>query len=177
MGAVLTYIAHTPSGFIEDPIAPIPAMLPTHAPRDTPSTTSRPTYPTLIPHRANTAHPCLLICRYAVERKFHFKTADQQWLAAWFRKRKLPSKQGKGGEGRASAMTPRSATAGWSDLDDALYNARPWWHPRTAPKKYPRRGLALVAPRPAQAVSPVIWHWHGYKPEDVRCWLKSIQEV
>ena len=23
---------------------------------------------------------------------------------------------------------------------------------------------------------PRIWHWHGYKPSDVRCWLHAIVE-
>ena len=32
-------------------------------------------------------------------------------------------------------------------------------------------------PRPDQAhkgLTPRIWHWHGYKPADVRCWLASM---
>ena len=56
-------------------------------------------------------------------------------------------------------------------LDDAEYNARAFAHP--AP---PRAGAKAGHPRAGRAVVwPRIWHWHGYKPQDVACWLEAMR--
>ena len=52
----------------------------------------------------------------------------------------------------------------WTRLDDGKYNARPFLHPLPAADE-PRRPIA----------EPRIWHWHGYKPADVRCWLTAME--
>ncbi|KAJ1461654.1 hypothetical protein M885DRAFT_506711 [Pelagophyceae sp. CCMP2097] len=43
----------------------------------------------------------------------------------------------------------------WDSFDDGLYNARGFSKP--------------------PGVSPYIWHWHGYKPYDVECWLGLLE--
>lgn len=85
---------------------------------------------------------------YARERQFRFKTADQQWIQEWFLPRRRSAKN-------------RAEVAGWDVLEDQLYNARPWWHPK----------LKVYTPD----VEPRLWHWHGYKPADVECWLNAIR--
>ena len=76
--------------------------------------------------------------QYAIKRRFKFTVADQSWMQQWFRK-------------------------DWIALDDGLYNARPFAHPRRW------RGMDGVAVK-----EPHIWHWHGYKGGDVQCWLDSM---
>lgn len=72
----------------------------------------------------------------AKARRFKFTVADQTWMQQFWRDN-------------------------WIPLDDALYNARPFAHPRR-----PTRA-ALVR-------EPHIWHWHGYKGSDVQCWLRAM---
>ena len=59
------------------------------------------------------------------------------------------------------AYFTRYAQVGWKALDDAKYNARGFMHPMR-----PRARAAVKYPR--------LWHWHGFKPRDVECWLSSI---
>ena len=92
---------------------------------------------------------------YAVARGFNFLVADQSWLQEWFdpvaRKRKH--------------LMHRKL--GWLRLDETVFNARPFVHPWPG---HPRRA------RPLRWKEPHIWHWHGYKPADVVCWLRAIAE-
>ena len=76
-----------------------------------------------------------------------FLALDQSWIQEWFDIRKA----GK-----------RAANPGWEVLDEARYNARAFVHPRRG-----RGGRRAV-------VSPHVWHFHGYKPKDVVCWLDAI---
>ena len=91
-----------------------------------------------------TAWPSMLA--FAIRRRFKFAVADQSWMQAFFGDH-------------------------WVRLDDAVYNARPFTHPRRHDLG-PIRGTRRVdggLPRP-----PRIWHWHGYKHTDVRCWLRAM---
>lgn len=61
--------------------------------------------------------------------------------------------------------TPRALPT--QALDDAEYNARAFAHPAPPKAGHPRAGRAVARPR--------IWHWHGYKPQDVACWLEAMR--
>ena len=67
------------------------------------------------------------------------------------------------GKGRALSAklesSNRSSHTGWVVLNDRAFNARAWLHATRRP--------SFVLTR--------IWHWHGYKPDDVRCWLEAIR--
>lgn len=65
---------------------------------------------------------------------------DQTWLDGYFRTR-----------------------GGWVRLDESVWNARPFVHPR-------RLGVRKGKPMPR------IWHWHGYKPADVACWHRAMRD-
>jgi len=84
---------------------------------------------------------------YAVSRKFRFLAADQSWIHEYFTERR---------------GSPIAAEPGWEALSDELYNARAFAHPLQ-----PRRGAEQQVPR--------VWHWHGYKPHDVKCWLDAMR--
>merc|ERR1712083_1251643 len=43
----------------------------------------------------------------------------------------------------------------WDQFDDAIYNSRAFME-RAGPRS-------------------MIWHWHGFKPGDVRCWVRELQ--
>ena len=90
---------------------------------------------------------------YAAAKGFNFLVADQSWLQEWFD----PAL----GNGR------RARTLGWARLDESLFNARAFAHPW---RGHPRR------PRLLSWHQPRIWHWHGYKPSDVSCWLRTMAE-
>jgi len=93
--------------------------------------------------------------RFAIGRRFKFAVADQSWLNLFW--------------GDA-----------WERLDNAKYNARAFVHPepprrpRASPRPRGRRGRQdeMVAVAPLE--EPRVWHWHGYKPSDVRCWLRAM---
>ena len=53
---------------------------------------------------------------------------------------------------------------GWGRLEDALWNARGFAHPP--------RNTSSGEP----TAEPRLWHWHGYKARDVRCWLRGVGE-
>ena len=89
--------------------------------------------------------------QYAVDKAFNFLVADQSWLQEWF-----DPALGKG---------KRAKVTGWLRLDESVFNARPFAHPW---RGHPKR------PRPLPWLEPHIWHWHGYKPTDVACWLGSM---
>lgn len=89
--------------------------------------------------------------QYAVEKKFNFLVADQSWLQEWFD----PAL----GKGR------RARLMGWTRLDESVFNARPFAHPW---RGHPKR------PVPLPWTQPRLWHWHGYKPADVQCWLDAM---
>jgi len=55
-------------------------------------------------------------------------------------------------------VRPHSNHTGWVVIDDGIYNGRGWLHSTVEPVSDPR-----------------IWHWHGYKPSDVQCWLHAIR--
>lgn len=90
--------------------------------------------------------------KYAVSKSFNFLVADQSWLQEWF------DPTGKRRSERASRL-------GWQHLDESVYNARPFVHPWPG---HPKRATPLVWHEPR------IWHWHGYKPGDVACWLGAM---
>lgn len=89
--------------------------------------------------------------QYAVTKKFNFLVADQSWLQEWY-----DLSLGKG---------RRAATTGWDRLDESIFNARPFAHPW--------RGHPMLKRR-LRWHEPHIWHWHGYKPNDVACWLNAM---
>ncbi|KAL1498865.1 hypothetical protein AB1Y20_013389 [Prymnesium parvum] len=88
---------------------------------------------------------------HAVRKDFRFSMAEQAWLQEWFDPERRMS---GGGRRRAARVANRSSHRGWLSLDDEAFNARAWRH---------------AAARRAR-----IWHWHGYKPADVRCWLDAM---
>ena len=91
---------------------------------------------------------------YAETKGFDFLTSDQALIQQWFAARTPDWRQRK--------VANRAAAPGWDEFADGLYNARAFWHPRR-----PRSGDALLEPR--------LWHWHGYKPSDVECWVRAIE--
>ena len=91
---------------------------------------------------------------YAEAKGFDFLTSDQALIQQWFAARTPDWRQRK--------VANRAAAPGWDEFADGLYNARAFWHPRR-----PRGGDALLEPR--------LWHWHGYKPSDVECWVRAIE--
>lgn len=66
-------------------------------------------------------------------------------------------------------------------LDDRIYNARGWKHAGLDRVGEGRggRGEGGADRRGAadEMIEPVtsIWHWHGYKPDDVQCWLDAMR--
>mmetsp|Transcript_6164 Transcript_6164/g.7886 ORF Transcript_6164/g.7886 Transcript_6164/m.7886 type:complete len:252 (-) Transcript_6164:241-996(-) len=48
----------------------------------------------------------------------------------------------------------------WDSFDDNLYNAR---------------GFMKFNKGQLHAHPPIVWHWHGFKPYDVQCWLEQLQ--
>ena len=82
---------------------------------------------------------------YGVRKRFKFLSYDQTWVQEYFLKRVRGTSQ-----------------PAWEPIHDELYNARAFMHPVK-----PRRGQLPVLPR--------IWHWHGFKPNDVECWHRSIR--
>ena len=57
----------------------------------------------------------------------------------------------------------RNSTKGhheWDSFDDAIYNARGFMNFHDVQLHSDLR--------------PIIWHWHGYKPYDVQCWLDGL---
>ena len=91
---------------------------------------------------------------YAKARRFHFVLNDQTWVTEWL----LPMYHPKL---VPDQWTPLKHRVGWQQLDDAIFNARAFAHP-----KRPTDGLAVRAPR--------LWHWHGYKAHHVACWLEHL---
>ena len=91
--------------------------------------------------------------QYAIDKKFNFLVADQSWLQEWF-----DPDLGKG---------QRAKLTSWTRLDESIFNARPFVHPWRGP---PQRRVKLPWTQPR------IWHWHGYKPSDVQCWMDSIAQ-
>ena len=119
--------------------------------------------------------------QYAVSKGFKFLVADQSLLQEWFD----PAL----GKGRRAVLTS------WHRLDESIFNARPFVHPwrghplrrrplpwhevRSRPKASsvgrPSQYMREILPASNRAMlQPHIWHWHGYKPADVACWLRSI---
>jgi hypothetical protein len=96
---------------------------------------------------------------YAVRRSFKFHLLDQTLLRDWFETsrcsgcKSTPSQARQGRRRRAAAL---------QRLDDAVYNARGFMHPQRPLQNGP-------------VIVPHIWHWHGYKPHDVACWIAAIR--
>ena len=91
---------------------------------------------------------------YAEAKGFDFLTSDQALIQQWF--------MAHTPDWRKKVVKSRAADPGWDTLDDASYNARPYAHPQK-----PSAG--------GEHVEPKLWHWHGYKPSDVDCWLNAIE--
>ena len=83
---------------------------------------------------------------YAERQKFRFKTLDQALIQEWFST--APRFRGQ-----------RAKLPGWANLRDDLFNGRAFIHPRKRADQPPR-----------------MWHWHGYKPEDVQCWIDAMRD-
>ena len=100
--------------------------------------------------------------QYAVRRNFKFHLLDQTLLRDWFETgrctqcKSLP---------RLPRRRQRERSPALQHLDDAKYNARGFMHPL-----HPQQLGSDHAP-----VAPHIWHWHGYKPHDVACWMDAIE--
>lgn len=83
---------------------------------------------------------------YGQLRNFRFLSFDQTWVHEYF-----------------SRVATRAGIAnGWTQLDDAAYNARGYMHP-------------IRRSRGRPPTIPYMWHWHGFKPRDVECWHSSIR--
>ena len=83
---------------------------------------------------------------YAERQNFRFKTLDQALIQEWFST--APRFRGQ-----------RAKLPGWANLRDDLFNGRAFIHPRKRADQPPR-----------------MWHWHGYKPEDVECWIDAMRD-
>ena len=104
--------------------------------------------------------------RYAVARRFRFLALDQTWLAEWYASEQTLRSKRKG---------KRSASPGWRSLDDAKYNARAFFHPAPPDGRRSKARRGTGAGAAWAVVQPRIWHWHGYKPQDVACWLEAMR--
>ena len=103
---------------------------------------------------------------YAARQRWRFVLYDQTWIAKYFYAIGWPQNitQPYGGWGATTGDVAKLGT--WRRLDDSLYNGRAFAHPRRPPADQPD----------AEVRPPRIWHWHGYKPTDVRCWLQKMVE-
>ena len=99
---------------------------------------------------------------YAVRRHFKFHLLDQTLLRDWFETGRCTGCKSQLG-GRRRPRRHRSVAL--EALDDARYNARAFMHPLKPPAADPQGAPVL----------PHIWHWHGYKPHDVACWVAAIR--
>lgn len=66
-------------------------------------------------------------------------------------------------QGLLESFYKQNGTRAWDSFDDALYNSRGFMK------------FASLATRP-DAQTPYVWHWHGFKPYDVKCWLEVLIE-
>jgi len=143
--------------------------------------------------------PCPLMHGYISRgsRHAHAHSAflpSRRWLAEWFAPAATLAAKGK---------PPRAATPGWRALDDDLYNARAFHHPARRKRRGIAAASMVDAEGTAGAVGvagaagaaslagatgsagaagaagavaePRVWHWHGYKPHDVACWLRAME--
>ena len=85
---------------------------------------------------------------YAARRSWRFKSLDQTWLRDWFENGRCAHCRARTEGHDARSARPPSVNP-ITYLDDAHWNARAFMH------------------EPGRSN---IWHWHGYKPQDVRCW-------
>ena len=100
--------------------------------------------------------------QYAVRRNFRFHLLDQTLLRDWFETGRCTGCKSPPGLPRRRR---RERSAALEHLEDAKYNARAFMHPLKPQTLSPHHS----------PVTPHIWHWHGYKPHDVVCWVEAIR--
>jgi len=87
------------------------------------------------------------------EKKWQFMMYDQGMLETFYRQKVRAE------ELRRDKAPFRDVSEGnwhaWESFDDLKYNAR---------------GFMRVPPE-----QPYLWHWHGFKPYDVACWLSVLE--
>ena len=87
------------------------------------------------------------------EKKWQFMMYDQGMLETFYRQKVRAE------ELRRDKAPFRDVSEGnwhaWESFDDLKYNAR---------------GFMRVPPE-----QPYLWHWHGFKPYDVQCWLSVLE--
>ena len=83
---------------------------------------------------------------YGQRKGFKFLSYDQTWVHGYFK--------------YAAAQASIPFERAWTPLSDAIYNARGFMHPLRHGRREP--------------VLPRLWHWHGFKPNDVECWHRAI---
>ena len=87
------------------------------------------------------------------EKKWQFMMYDQGMLETFYRQKVRAE------ELRRAKAPFRDVSEGnwhaWESFDDLKYNAR---------------GFMRVPPE-----QPYLWHWHGFKPYDVACWLSVLE--
>ena len=115
----------------------------------------------------------------AKAKRFRYPVADQSWLhdyacgggggCRWQR-----AAPGVPGYCRGPSASGRGSL-GFHLIDPQNYGARAFMHPPLPcelvsddPKDCARR-------RPPPSFAPSIWHWAGYKPNDVQCWLRAMR--
>ncbi|KAL1526043.1 hypothetical protein AB1Y20_020864 [Prymnesium parvum] len=98
---------------------------------------------------------------YAKRRHFKFHLMDQTLLRDWFETSRCQRCKSLR---RKHQKVRRRLSPVLDVLDDATYNARGFIHP-----------IEPSARDSSRIIHPHIWHWHGYKPHDVSCWMSAIQ--
>lgn len=96
------------------------------------------------------AHRAALL-DFANVKKWSFMMWDQGLLESFYKS--------KDHTNLSSANFLIKGNHAWDSFDDAVYNAR----------GFMKLNAGQLAPE-----GPVIWHWHGYKPYDVQCWLDNL---
>jgi hypothetical protein len=99
---------------------------------------------------------------FAASKLFHFSTADQQCLELFF----LQNNYGNG------ANT-------WDWLDDSVVNSRGFIHPSeflVEASVKSRGGAVKISDETSTKSRSALWHWHGYKANQIRCLFDRIQD-
>lgn len=87
------------------------------------------------------------------EKAWNFMMYDQGMLESFYRQRTRIDDLRR--QNRTAADEFFKGWHAWDSFDDNKYNAR---------------GFMKLPP-----VQPFIWHWHGFKPYDVACWLGQLE--
>eukprot|EP00632_Arachnochrysis_sp_CCMP2950_P014300 CAMPEP_0185695000 /NCGR_PEP_ID=MMETSP1164-20130828/4256_1 /TAXON_ID=1104430 /ORGANISM="Chrysoreinhardia sp, Strain CCMP2950" /LENGTH=290 /DNA_ID=CAMNT_0028361859 /DNA_START=317 /DNA_END=1186 /DNA_ORIENTATION=+ len=89
---------------------------------------------------------------FANAKQWKFMMYDQGLLESFYRQRQRSLKN-------LTDYVSRGNHA-WDSFDDSLYNAR---------------GFMRFNDNQLHVHPPIAWHWHGFKPYDVECWLSLMR--